>query len=839
MEPDNSKPRSTRRRGRSRRQSSIPVKVGLGLFAATVVLAPELLGGAYGWAITIIAGLSGLTALLIGWTRRKADTRAGGSAALLAAVVLALVWTGLQAAPLPCGWVEVIAPESARQAQLAAEALEEATPVLCSASRDPGATRGEIVKGFGMVSILLAAWLLTKAGHRRDVLLAVAASVVCMAIVALAHAAAAATRVFGLYEPVFVEPRLVLAPLMNENHLGGFLAMGVPLLLGLGLSQRTRGPRWLILLGASIVISTVFLSLSRGAVGAMVGGVGLFVAGLLATSSRTRVRRPRAVLAGGATLAAGLGLAAYLAAGPFVKELEAGSLAKLGAVAPGLSFSMIEPWIGVGRGGFSAAFVETFGTTLRIEHPENLLVQWTSEWGIPVTLLLLAGVLYSLSRCMLNAKSVSTMGAAVAVITVGVHDLVDFSLELAGVATCAAALLGVVAASDRTSPRERPTVGGLPVSRVALAVGTLSVVAALGLGARLDATSTFALQRELTASLSSGNREVFRETLRRGLELHPGEPAFSLLAGAEAARNSDLNAPRWLSRAMAQAPGWAAPHTETARWLWALGRRDQAMLEIREAAALDPREAVPLTCALLRESPDPVLALRSVPRGATRGEFQDHLAACLGLASPVGVALDEQLASESPALASPRVRQTKRLLRAHSTEDALRTIVPVAEREPNNSSVQEAYGQALLAAGRATEAMTAMREAESRVENPPAVLRVRARAAAAAGDTESMRSAIEELRALALASPSEVASTLRLQGRLEKSLGNNFAALHAFEEAYRIRPDPASLREAAALAERLGDRRRAYHAYSILCETANEPLVDCANRNRVEAQHPE
>jgi hypothetical protein len=173
-----------------------------------------------------------------------------------------------------------------------------------------------------------------------------------MAVVALAHLAAGAARVFGMYEPVLTGANL-LAPLLNGNHLSGFLSMGVPILLAAGLEARERGVRILGMTAAVVVGATTLLAVSRGGATSLV--VGMLTLGLLpssqAASAPARIDRRHAAhhrWHGGD----GRGLRPRRRRGLYA-DFGANDLSKI-ELAQRARAAIQNAWVGVGRDGFSA-----------------------------------------------------------------------------------------------------------------------------------------------------------------------------------------------------------------------------------------------------------------------------------------------------------------------------------------------------------------------------------------------------------------------------------------------------------------------------------------------------
>src|SRR5262249_37639397 len=100
------------------------------------------------------------------------------------------------------------------------------------------------------------------------------------------------------------------------------------------------------------------------------------------------------------------------------------------------------------------AFASEYRSVNRFTYAENFVAQWASEWGVPVTLLLLAVFGYSLMRAMHRARSPDRLGAIAGLVAFAAQNLVDLGFELLGVATVAGALFPFWA-SDGVKTRAR------------------------------------------------------------------------------------------------------------------------------------------------------------------------------------------------------------------------------------------------------------------------------------------------------------------------------------------------------------------------------------------------
>ena len=94
------------------------------------------------------------------------------------------------------------------------------------------------------------------------------------------------------------------------------------------------------------------------------------------------------------------------------------------------------------------------------------------------------------------------------------------------------------------------------------------------------------------------------------------------------------------------------------------------------------------------------------------------------------------------------------------------------------------------------------------------------------------RAAIGKLEGAAAGSARRMAEAKRLLGQLEAGLGNHARALAAYEAAYRFHDSPRYLVRIAETARRIGDDRRAYHAYAELCAREGPGSAACEARDR-------
>jgi tetratricopeptide (TPR) repeat protein len=780
----------------------LPLAPDTALLCATILIAPELFGGSFPWAVAVIAGLSVACLGTALWVRRSAATPVVDG--LLLALGAAWLWTCLQAVPLPSGVARAFRLGSVQNAERL-QGLEWADPVPFTISYDPGSTHLQILVGIAIVAGFLAARLGGPSGLK-PIAVATVASAVLLGLVGFAHGTAGADAIFGIYSPRFSATH-VLTPLMNSNHLGGFSLMGALIAAGLAVREGSRLRRgWAL---ASVLCAIVVAwTLSRGAIGALLFGFVLLAAWLARShrSDRRGVVIPIAVVGAAVT-----GVIAFAGLEPILRRFETQDLGKLELASRG--FRLLDGsawWFGVGRGAFSSAFVTHEGSLGRYTHPENLLVQWTTEWGVPVAAALLLVLSLSLWKRFRGAKDPLVAAVCVAIFALSLQNLVDFGLEMAGVAVVVSALLGALLPATSATAPPHPR-------RLLLASFGFLAIALTVLGPRVLGSDTQSIVDRLTQSMQADDEASFQATLRRGLALHPGEPAFALLAGTYAGMKRRPDAPRWLSIVIEEAPGWAAPHAVAAGWLFAEGRTEQALIEIREAERRQPRGGHLVLCEVLARDPQMEHIEAATPSQDARIALLDRTAACPGLPTSLLSEIDSAILREAPTRVGSVRRAAHRLVTQGQTAQAISLLERALLDHTDNENLWVALVRTQLSAGEPEQARLALEAAKSGGVGAQSLLESQARVEAALGRTDAMRVTLARLRGQSRGDARLVASSFILEGALEASLGNVDEALAAYTAADVANPDSSALQYAAALALKSERPTHARRLYGTLC----------------------
>lgn len=806
------------------------------LLAALMIVSPQLLGGVLPWTVNAIAILSLACLTLIGF-------RSPGSAQSFPALGIVLagvgVWTALQALPLPCDWVAAVAPESVAKLRGLRSIFGSAELGACTISQDPGLTQVEIVKGVALVASFSAAWMFAASGGRRRLLGLIAMSTALMSLIALLHWVLEQNRVFGLYTPIGITRGWLLAPIMNPNNLGGFVAIGVPLCIGLSYRASSANVRLLSYIGLGLTSVTAVLSLSRGAIGQVVASAVIMV--FVVYRRRAQPKRnartktlPLREIALATAGASGLGLGAYLVGDEALRDFSSGKLDKLELGASALRFAFEHALTGVGRGAFASAFVGFEGSVSRYRYAENFVAQWAADWGLPIACLLIGAIGYALFNAIRRSQSLAHLSACVALVAFAAQNLVDFGIELLGIGVVAVALLAAcIAPSPDEAPLPKPNSGAVlrrssTVSAAILGVG----LALLGLLApRLSRQSVPALTGQLRSTLNLGNRAAFKRQLASALALHPSEPVLTLMAASESLAHKDPKTLVWLNRAMQLAPGWARPHQLAFRWLWQHGEGRQALLELKAAATIDPESVADAACRLGKVDAD--WALDVAPNNEHRASYLERLSSCVSQ-DPQSAIIDAAVLRELPNSVYPLWHEAGRRFQDGEVDEALHLIDQLHRTHPEFQHAAVIRYDMLLKAGRLREVVSEIDTAMVGLSElkQTELLRIKAMALASAGSMELAREALNELRRRSTTNPERLAQSYVLEGQIYLGLKENGAALAAYREAYRINPDTSTLRTIASIAESLGDRAQALWAYINLCQ--REPLGGgCERRDAI------
>ncbi len=694
-----------------------------------VGLAPLLLAGSPPWAAATSAATAVLllSAVVIADRGRPLPWSPGVAALLLLGAA-----TLLQITPLPLALVQWLSPMAADDALQVAALLGDSAPRWVSLSRDPGRTRMSLMLGINVLATTLALGLLVERHRPRGFLRAIAATCSVVVLISMGHAALGATSVFGLYTPI-VGSR-TLGPIINLNHLGGFAALTTLLCLGLALKEDHRTRKTMAFMAAAAAVGLGLLTFSRGAALSVLLAAGL---ALVVTKERSTplARNQKALIAG--VLALGLAAIAAIAAGVH-QSAGLNDTERLDLLRRGAELALDYPWSGVGRGAFEPAFLYRSSFLARYTHPENVLLQYAIEFGLPLTLLALALFARSTWRA-LRSRQTSASIAAAALVVAFAHDLFDFALELPGVAVPAAACAGI--AWTRSHEARKPAFWVWLI-----AAGSALALAALIVRLPQDDPAQVRARLEADTLTPADLAELERDVLL----YHPADAWLTSRLGHAYAVRGERRAGRWLSRTMYLAPAWADPHALAAAWLIRLGRPDQALLEVREAERRKPGSGIGALCGVLRGEVDIDRIRRASVDPDTLGPMLERVRRCGGSAE-FRAQLDAAMVADGSADAATHARHLVRLA-ASSPDAALAQAVALRDARPEDPPAVEAWLNVLLA----VDPVAALAERE-RSGLSPTLRWALVRVAVAEGEREAVDQLVGTLRTEAAGQSAELA----------------------------------------------------------------------------------
>lgn len=647
-------------------------RFGLVFLAA---LAPSLLGGYPLWASFILAAAS-LALLFFAISRPR---ELSFDARLLASLFLAgLLIALLQLLPLPAPLLRLIAPESFAERASNYIRLGLDPPHTGTISIAPYETNLFIVRALGPLAVFLTSLsFIRRPSDRLFIVRALALIGAAFALIGLLHRGLGMERLFGVYAPVYAHPEL-LTPLLNSNHLAGLFILCSPLALALAMS-RSPSPGWA--LGAFFLMTlAVLLTGSRGGIAAYFVALALFA--LIRKSSNTGsatgsslpLSRPLFFTLLGAVALIGL----RLGAAPLIRDLKGEQLdAKLVLFERGLSLALGAPLLGYGRGAFGVMMSDRYPYDEEVRFAENAIIQRIADLGLPLALLFISLLIYLFIRAIRGRRSNLSAALIAGLVGLALQNLVDYSLELPGLAMPAALALGAL-----LIPRRRSAERVQPLSKATL-LGLAACLTIAGL-----ASANFIYSHEPLRALNTMASEQAlpgRDEQLELLDAHPRSAGVALgIAHFYRIYAPDLAAPQ-LNRALELAPHWSRTHLELASWLLDQSRPSQAAIHLREAAAIDHRAIRELACDFIeRDALEEVV--EAAPSSVYEARYFDALLRCAQGDAERSVALEALILARSPEHLEANLRMLQRSCRDHETRDEgaarLRELSRVHQRDP-------------------------------------------------------------------------------------------------------------------------------------------------------------
>ncbi|MBI5499414.1 MAG: tetratricopeptide repeat protein [Deltaproteobacteria bacterium] len=299
----------------------------------------------------------------------------------------------------------------------------------------------------------------------------------------------------------------------------------------------------------------------------------------------------------------------YVAYGAIRAEFEHGDASKLEIARDALTMTGDYPVAGIGRGAFLAAYppYQTQDDRWTYTHPENIVAQYVVEWGVPLGGLALLGLLFVLGRAAMRPPLKAHNAAAIAaVFALLLQNVVDFGLELLGLALPFVAALAVVRETGAVGDARRTQRPSHPRLRLpgpawmAAVAGTIAAVALLypwaaanDLAVESDRFRLYAADKQYHPGMLDDAREAFAR--------HPADYYLPFLAGIHLARAGHGSPIAFWNQALRLRPCSSMAHFAVASYLSRMpAHRSQSIEEYGQAVRCRPGALEQATAAVAR-----------------------------------------------------------------------------------------------------------------------------------------------------------------------------------------------------------------------------------------------
>lgn len=553
-----------------------------------IVLAPLLLGSVH-QATTALLLSGGCVACLLFATKRLDNGKPIPYSPLVlvgAALILYLLFQTLPLPPFLVGW---LSPEAARLKAQAWEVIG-VSGLWSPLSLEHVSTFWEAARLAGLVLLFWVIFALSLKPEKASLIQrAVGLSGVIVVILGLIQWASGSDRILGFYTSPDVQTILgsgaslgFVTPLINNNHAAGLMVLSAMVLLGLSLGRERERLRPVAFGGFLITVVGVLASRSRGGLLALAAGVIVFTAirYLGPRLRRKGSRYTRTTTAIGIALFLLTTLLLLITYDVFVLEpLRSPLLAdprtdlKVQLWQAAMPILSDFPVFGIGKGAFPFVAAAYLGSTLENTtwYVESLPLQFLLDLGLlPGILFLGAAAAMLIPLFGVGLRYSRWIGMTTGLMALGLHNLVDFNLEITGIAIPATATLAVLAARVRARrlkyrmSGDAPKVTAPTFSAIAIGVTLFLFLGAAWMGISGTRAAHAGLQADcLSPSIVSGSGAppaACMDAARGAVVQHPADHHLFKLGSAVALLSKDLDGARaWVDRAIQLCPGCLSP----------------------------------------------------------------------------------------------------------------------------------------------------------------------------------------------------------------------------------------------------------------------------------------
>lgn len=821
---------------------------------SVLVVLPALLFGAV--LPVPQAVVLGFTAVLFAWA---AATRALPRAPLPTVTfvfVAPAVWAAVQGLPLG---EDVVLALQGPGADRAADGFRVAgvSDPWWSLSLEPPATWVQAVRSLSYAAVFVLAWAVSARGRGRAILHAIAALGLAEVCIGVFHALTAPEGLSVVYPGPLARRPGFHVTLLNDNHAAGLFTLAAFVWLALAVEQGGTRARAVFAAGAAVMGLAVFATLSRGGAAALTT-----VAVLFGGASLIQRRKDRGVWArpvAWVALVVILAINAYIWLALFEyalmkyghTSLEPSDFAgKVRIWEAAWALIADHPWFGVGAGAFASAVSPYAGIPgVTVDRAENAVLQAMAEHGVPFGAGLVAVLVVLVARRLVRCRD-WTAGLCVGggLVAVGLQNIADFGLEVAGLAVPAVAALGYLfghpsgARHDDTAPPPVPAGRSRFLAPAAVLVAASAFGAwALDFGTLPSRDRLREVVRDLGADIpvppGTADAALAAEARLRPLDAH----LFSLGAQAAALQRRNPRALALSEHALALSPDALAPLQMRVRLLAHAGRYEEAVEAMRRLLAAYPGRRKDLYRDLqsLRWAAPIQVAVFEGDREGLESylDFLKRTGDLAGFEQALRVVLKDR-PDDPVALGRLGWLFLATGNRGAASDAAWRLIATHPERDAG----YDLAGRVLFGEGRVVEALALFREAASRAADPTearlwvlacmarlkdwdafdalardleaaasADRRLAGRFARVLADAEHRRGRVREaLRILDRAwnrDPTD-AENLAMRARILRAEKRDREALDAYRRALRLAPGNEALRREADEIEKRGPSER-------------------------------
>ena len=443
------------------------------LFAGLIMLlvfAPLPLGSNRAWAWSILEsglflGVAVWAALRIARPVARPQALKQAQAPLLL-LLLWVVYTFVQAAPMPPGVLKILSPATYEMYSYAGQSIHSGAGPI---SMDQGATLAEALKNSSYICAFFLTLTLARTPDRLRVM------ALALVFVGLAEAVYGLFNTLSGIEYIWWNPKtayrgFVTGTFINRNHFAGQMEMVIPIGLGLMMADRKMRryyPTWKAMFRGAvsfplerrgrmaiytlIMFAGLFLSASRAGAGSLFFSLGVVLLISFIARGRGSAEVRFAPLVFVLAVLAGVWLGVDGLAERY-KQVEVGFEGRATVWASAVNIIGDYPWFGSGAGTFRYIFplYEKAGIYGFYDHAHNDYLETLTDQGIVGFALLGAAVAilqFRLAKGFVNRRDPLARGILFAslagVTSIMFHSVFDFNFHIPANATWFFALMGM------------------------------------------------------------------------------------------------------------------------------------------------------------------------------------------------------------------------------------------------------------------------------------------------------------------------------------------------------------------------------------------------------------